>query len=875
MPIRRSRSSPISGESRASRTGVPPAREVGGSGGLRHPHRRSDVPESERPSRRRSVALFCLLVLLLFALPLGWVLASRGVGYQTHLLEHWSTDNPRFLGHGPRARSVPMERGTGGVNGYSHRIEFVETTSLPRVGLRSIDLQFDVRQSDDPHSEIPGVTRMERAQLRDLDGDGIWTSRPVGRLRTETMVEFLTPDVPADKGPAEGPSSPVHRRWQLEVWTHDPVLLGVRCHLTYPVGEGPASPDPGKWSVTVRGEDGKMRWAYPHGRYTTWIEGERRSRAALVAALWGRSSAIWTWAWLSGATVSIMAGVVLMVRSPTATSLRAGVALAAIFGGFGLMHLILTPAFLGVDEPVHVMTSQGWMGDGVSVTNSWEYGKKVHYARLFGRPDQKFTEADVDHPHDWFIDSPANWGLRPAERSAVFAKLTQATYRWVAGRPAAEQVFRMRLISLMLVTLAVGSAGALLSRGNGVEPGKAWMGWCLVLVPALGYFAMNVSNYSVLLAGYVVMGSICATVVNQDSIRWWVMAVMGLCLGTVMQTALNGVLMALVPGAALLGLAMFRPKPISEASEDSQERPVGWVGWASLAGGLLVARVFRAAEFDGVVWLTMGKRLEGVIHFPLPSYAVLVLLACSSLAVIERVAAWCCPFNAGDGRGRGMDWVGALSLAVVAGLLFNAIRPAPQLGMLMEAVPAWEFLPNQGNLLPRADLVAPPDPSPSPKAYAWSAVKSFAASWGPGDADFMTSRLFWQACGFLDSLAPEWVRWFLTTLFALGVAIQLWRISRRKNRVRFGRLFLLGAALLTSVVLLAVGARMSLANPSLHGRYLIGVYVMLIPVAFLGWKGWFLRWEVRRPTLLALLLVVPLLGLQLSSVLTMLFRYFG
>jgi hypothetical protein len=68
---------------------------------------------------------------------------------------------------------------------------------------------------------------------------------------------------------------------------------------------------------------------------------------------------------------------------------------------------------------------------------------------------------------------------------------------------------------------------------------------------------------------------------------------------------------------------------------------------------------------------------------------------------------------------------------------------------------------------------------------------------------------------------------------------------------------------------------MSLANPSLHGRYLIGVYVMLIPVAFLGWKGWFLRWEVRRPTLLALLLVVPLLGLQLSSVLTMLFRYFG
>jgi len=93
--------------------------------------------------------------------------------------------------------------------------------------------------------------------------------------------------------------------------------------------------------------------------------------------------------------------------------------------------------------------------------------------------------------------------------------------------------------------------------------------------------------------------------------------------------------------------------------------------------------------------------------------------------------------------------------------------------------------------------------------------------------------------------------------------------------VRFGRLLLFGAALLAAVILLAVGARLSMASPSLHGRYLIGVYVMFIPVAFLGWKGLFLRWEVRRPTRLALMLVVPMLALQLSSVLTMLFRYFG
>ena len=839
-------------------------------------HRRhSDGPEAARSSGRRSGYFYGFLVLLLFALPFGWVLAGRGVGYQTHLLEHWSTDNPRFLGHGPRARSLPLQRDPIGVDGYPHQIEFVETASLPLAGLRSFDLQLDVRESDDPHSDVRAVTRLERAELRDLDGGGVWKAKPVRRLRTEALVEFMAPEAPAGGWLPNSATSPAHRRWRLELWTQDPVLLGVRCHLTYPVGEGPPPPDPGKWAASVRAEDGKVRWAYPHGRYTSWIEGERRSRAGLVAALWEKESAAWTWGWLGGATLAVVAGVVLMTRAPSATSLRAGGALGLVFGGFGLMHLILTPAFLGVDEPVHVMTGQGWMGDGVSVTNSWEYGKQVHYARLFGRAHQKFTDADVNHPHEWFIDSPANWGLRPAERSAVFARLTQATHGWVSGRPPGQQVFRMRLTSLILVSLAVGMAGALLSRGERLEPGKGWLGWCLVMVPALGYFAMNVSNYSLLLAGYVVLGSVCATIVNQDSIRWWVMAGTGLALGIVVQTSLNGVLMALVPMAGLLGLALFRPKLAVETSEEAVEHPVGWLGWLALAGGLLLARVFRAAEFDTVVWLTFGKRLEAILPFPLPPYSVLVLMACATLALIERVATWCCPFNGGDGRGRGMSWVGGLSLAVLVGLLLNAVLPAPQLGMLLEAVPSWEFIPHQENLLPRADLAAPPDPSPSPQAYAWSAVKSFVASWGPGDADFMTSRLFWQACGFLDTLAPEWVRWFLTTLLAGGFAIQLWRIAQRKNRVRFGRLLLFGAALMASVVLLAVGARLSMASPSLHGRYLIGAYVMLIPVAFLGWKGLILRWEVRRPTRLALLLVVPMLALQLSSVLTMLFRYFG
>ncbi len=882
MPRHRSSSSPVSGEARTSRTGVPPAHEVGVPTGSRRHRSRPDAPEATRSSGGRSGFFFGFLVLLIFALPLVWVLAGRGIDYRTQLLEHWSWDDSSFLGYAPRSRSLPMQTESVGADGHPHFLEFGESEGLPREGLRSIDLQFDVRRMAEAGADKPVVTRLLRGEIRDLDGGSIWTARPGQKLRTEGLVEFLSLTGREGRQSVDQIGTQVLRRWRVTVWTDDPVQVGIRCHLSAIAGGAPPPRGPGKWAAPVRGVNDQIHWAYPHGRVTTWSPGEGVSRAAVVAATWGRTGALWTWLWMGVSVLLITSGVVWMARRGTEPmpSLRpawAGLALALVFGGTGLIQLILHPAYQGVDEHVHVLGAHLQMNDRRSVTNGWDFGKQVHAARLFGRTHQKLTVADTQEPFRFFYsDSPLNWGLRPFARSATAARLVQVTHGWMAEASAPDQVFRMRLVNLVLVSLAVGLAGAVLARSGRFQAGAGWMGWCLVLIPSLGYFAMNMSNYPILLAGYLVIGAVLAAAVNQDTIGWRVLLLLGVVIGLVVQTSINGILMTVVPGFGLLGLALFRPRRSAEdGSEESEEGSVGWAGWGALAAGLLLARGIGFKEYDAEIGLTVGRKITELLQVPVPPYWMLVLIACGGLAIVERVASAGFPLNPGDGRGRGMRWVGGLAVAVIALLGFNAVWPAPQLGMLMEAVPGWEFIPNQAQLLPRADLPAPPDPAPSVSAYTGNVLKSFIASWGPGDADFMLSRLFWQSDGYLDTLMPEWIRWFLTSLLGAGLAIQLWRISQRRNRVRFGRLLFVGLGLLAALVILAVGARSATASPSLHGRYLIGIYCMLIPVAFLGWKGLIVRWELRHAHRIGLLLVVPMLVLQLTGILTTIFRYFG
>jgi hypothetical protein len=139
----------------------------------------------------------------------------------------------------------------------------------------------------------------------------------------------------------------------------------------------------------------------------------------------------------------------------------------------------------------------------------------------------------------------------------------------------------------------------------------------------------------------------------------------------------------------------------------------------------------------------------------------------------------------------------------------------------------------------------------------------------------MTSRLFWEANGYLDNFLPGWIRQGLTTLFALGLVLLLWRIGSQRDLPRLGRLSFVLIGILGALALMAYGAVSATAKPSIHGRYLIGVYLLLIPVTYLGCIPWVSDGTRRHPVLLTLAMAATITVLQVAAILNTLSRYYG
>jgi hypothetical protein len=851
----------------------------GERGSSRRGRRRESRREgsTDHPPGRRGWFGFGLLALIVLGGPLVWLLATAGPEFQTHGMERWSREDKRFLASGCALRSLPMERRAEVADGFVHTLTFAETDGMPREGLRSIELAFDVRKPDDLHSEEKRITRLVRGEIRDLETGEVWTARPIRWFRTEDRVAFERArggEVARGEAVMAG-STNLLRGWSVTLWTHDPVTLAVRCHLSEDMPDGFPPPHPGEWAFRVPTTVGKVQWAYPHGRYTTWTEGKPMSRARVVGAAWDRNGAQWVWGWIALALGMVVAGVAGMAGRVDSGlpvgSWRTGLSLGLVFGGIGLVQMILRPAGQGIDERA---TIQSWLAvanDEARVAETSGLLRRVHYDRLMARPHQQLTTADVGRPDDFQAESVGAMGSRPLMESATGTRVSRILQRWVSGVPPAVQVFRMRLAGLMLVSLSVVLAGALLARGAGAQAGEHWLGWCLVMVPSLGHFATGGGVDPILLGCVVVLGAALASMVNRADQSWRVMLVVGWTLGMLVHTSMVGVLTGVAVAAALLGQALFRFKDSTAEASDRPAAAMGAAGWGGLAIGLLLSRVVSSDGYDAAVG-TMVRSLWGWSW--LPPYWLVVVVACGGLWVVEWVAV-ALKWLSREGHGRRPLWLQMLALSILLGLLWNTFRTAPRLGMLTEAVPAWEILTGRERLLPPIGLPVPAAIIPSTGVYVLSLVESFLASWGPGDADHLTSVLFWQMGGSPETLMPSWTRQCLTTFLACGLALSLWRISERRNWGRFGRLVMALVGVAGALILLTLGSRSAVESPSFHGRHLLGVYVLLIPLMFLGWKGLMVRWESTSPRKLAFVLVVPMLLFQTAAIVTTIHRYFG
>ncbi len=805
---------------------------------------------------------------------------APGRDYQTHRLEFYSVDDIRWLSpEAARVGGVPLAGEPQADGTVRHRIELTETTSLPIADIRSLGFEFDVADLTNEGVMVPGHTRILSASLSEVGGAPSLFRAGPQRLATESAVELLR--IP---GVARAPSGTNQRSWRLDLVTPASAHLALRAHVTVPgfvTGGGPYVPSPLHGLVFHRlgagsfGLESGPRYAFPFGFYTTAAREPPSSRAALIAFLWaeeGGTAAVVRW--IAGAIAVVLTGLCLFPRTANdrGSAWRAGPAAGAIFLGCGMFHLVVTPPFNGVNEPAHIFSYHNWWGDTNATQTGWELGLRNHHSRLQWRPAQKFTDGDRVQAIDHFILHPGTMDTHPAARSGSAAALWRASRPWIAGKPVAAQIFRLRLIGLLVVAGAVALSVGLLARPGERGYFTPWLGWSVLLLPSLPFLSMNVSNYPVLLAAGLVLASAAAASVDRRRLDPWP----GLLLGAACSVALHTSRSA-QPVVLFLGL-LLAAIPVTRLCLPPGDTVRIWRFWGALTLGLLLGRLVSNAEFDAEAVDSLarfGTRL-GLRRIP-PFWLVTTVLGAVGAIIDRAAAAWVAARDRNQPRPVGprtLRWAWLFSLMILAGMLFNAVSRCPPLPPLREVFPTWEYQPGQDILLPSVTSPRPSDAHPSVREYVVQALRSAAGSIGPGDRDYMTSKLFWTQISDGDTFAPDWLIGVLTTLFATGAALHYWRISDRQDAARFvlvTAVFVGGTAYFAAI---AAACRLGGATPSLHGRYVYVCYLILIVSASTGWKGSLLYWQQRSPTtLLAVVLGSPLL-MQLISLHAQMVRYF-
>jgi hypothetical protein len=166
--------------------------------------------------------------------------------------------------------------------------------------------------------------------------------------------------------------------------------------------------------------------------------------------------------------------------------------------------------------------------------------------------------------------------------------------------------------------------------------------------------------------------------------------------------------------------------------------------------------------------------------------------------------------------------------------------------------------------------------APSALSYAWRVLSVGLTGLRLMDHDFMLSSSFWAGYGWLDaSPGTEFVS-LMVLLVALGVVATLVSVGRARQSRRAAWIALSGVGAMASLVAYAVSC--FYLSRSVHGRYLIGVYLMGLAIVWsavgllprIPSSGWWRHFCISREWLLLTLVA----GIHAYALRFLLLRYF-
>ncbi len=681
---------------------------------------------------------------------------------------------------------VPFEAAADGDGRATHRLRLFTATPAVMLGTPEIDILFATSVRGRPLRIVHGA----------IDTAGCRYATPQGeRIRSNALVRFVRTEPCV---PPPDPSGEIVLTMQvtpdqpLAIWALQPPAPARGDGLIF-IG---AKPDATEAVPVVRGRYVELRQASPF------------RRVDLLAYAWQLGgTACWIGGVVAAAGLLFAVGIGLFrpfsIRRPGESWLRQPVGAGALALSLGLLYAVIVPPFQAPDEPHHFLAFTDLVGRPELAAQAEDLGRAGHLQRIKFHVLDKLRPVDVGRPlaGEWDADT---FPMRVAERSRTTELLWRAVGRLVPDRSAPGMLLALRAVNALVFSLSV-AVGVALLHAVGAAPIAAC---AALLVPALPFFAVHVSEFALLTSTYVLLACVVAGLFVDGSRTHWLGLPFGLSCSLMLAGGrAAGPLVAFV-AAIPLGRALLATRAAAGAPG---ARASAWrhalVFWGGAAAGASVLILLSTEEFTRGLFPRDASQAEGwfrsaarLLREQPWLIALLAPAGCAAEVGTARVRAWLrrTGWNAGRAA-RVMAYGAAAALAGIA--VASLVVEMPRLARLVFT------------------RVSVPPLVP----YVADVLTVFSTSVRLRHPDFFLSTSFWGAFGWTETQIPSGMVTALVGLFGALAVLLLVRVGRSRDVRKTAWIALLWAGSLGAVALYAVSSHYLYRN--LHGRYLVGLYL--------------------------------------------------
>jgi hypothetical protein len=537
-------------------------------------------------------------------------------------------------------------------------------------------------------------------------------------------------------------------------------------------------------------------------------------RVVLLSAMWRRAgSTTWLWALVGLAVALALAGVLLFPTDPApeggATSRfgrRCALGAGLLSASLAVAYAVLTPPLCAPDEPYHLMGFGELVGNRRVVDETYAWMRETHQMRIRHRPQERFRTVDVAVPET--AEDPEARPTEAERRSATGVAYWRALAPLLRRAGAVHALLGLRLANAALFALAVGAAAALLASCAQARSPQ-WIAFPFFFVPTLPFFAMHVSETAVLCSLYVLLAASLAVLFLDGTKAHRVGLPLGLACGLMLAAGRSPWPLGAVVAAALAARVTLGP-----GGSVRRVRPA-LVFWAGLAAGVASFRFVLNPAYQQMIldWTQFVPEWLRPTAGP-GAFVPLAVVGVAVAAVLEVALGWVRP-----ALGRVLDRP-ATSLARWAALGLA--------GLVVLSLVASLFMP-----LPQIAL-EPPRPLTLEERLR-DVLGTTATLFRLREANFLLGTSFWLGFGWLDAIPDGLMEPLLVLLTAAATLALLLQLARRPDSRRMTWLALLGAGGFVTMALYTIVTQ-SLPM-ALHGRYLIGWYLVFLTIAACGLAG--------------------------------------